>query len=199
MMVIGPQNHIFVVDSLSALINLKEITNNTPDEDLIFVYQGAVNDERVKKLLQLTESALNKQTIKTSVKRKIFRVLMEAIQNSYKHQCEVVLGDDSFKEITMVFLRQEQFYELILGNYITNEKVDGLRAKMDQINGQSEKELKTSYRNTLNNNARTKAGGSGLGLMDIARKTGEPLNYSFSKVNEDIAYFTFTVKIYKDE
>ena len=51
-MVIGPQNHIFVVDSLSALINLKEITNNTPDEDLIFVYQGAVNDERVKKLLQ---------------------------------------------------------------------------------------------------------------------------------------------------
>jgi hypothetical protein len=184
---------------LDALIDLKKITESTAQTDLIFVYRGVVNNEIVKEMLHLTESALEAETIKNSVKRKIFRVLTEAIQNSYKHQCELVLSDDKMKIITMAFAKRTSYFELILGNYIIKEKAASLKVKMDRINGQNEKELKLSYRETLNNNSRTKAGGSGLGLMDIARKTGEPLNYNFTKVNDDVSYFTLNVKINMDE
>jgi len=169
------------------------------EQDLIFAYQGIVNDEIVNDILQLAEITLKAESVKTSVKRKIFRVLLEGIQNSYKHQNNVLVNDSEMQEITTVLVQKVDFYELILGNYILNDAVIKLKKNIDQINGQNKDELRANYRMTLNNNARTKSGGSGLGLMDIARKTGEPLNYNFSKVNDDVSYFTLNIKVNKNE
>lgn len=181
------------------MLELKDIADSMSEKDLIFTYQGIVNDAIVNDMIQLAESAVQAENVKTSVKRKIFRVLLEGVQNSYKHQSEFVVNDETMQEITIVLARKEGFYELFLGNYIEKLEVVDLKNKIDHINSQNETELRESYRETLNNNNRTKAGGSGLGLMDIARKTGEHLNYKFSEVDEDFSYFTLNVKINKHE
>ena len=40
-------------------------------------------------------------------------------------------------------------------------------------------------------------GGGGLGLIDIARKSGEKLQYNIREINESFSFFTLTVKILK--
>lgn len=165
------------------------------EKDLIFTYQGIVNDEIVNDLLQLTESALQSEKIEPSLKRKICRVLVEGIQNSYKHQNEELIADGTNEEVTVVLVKKTNYYELILGNYILPKEGERLKEKIDVINGQNQEELRKNYREILNDQSRTKDGGSGLGLMDIARKTGEPLNYTFSIVDDSVSYFTLRLKI----
>jgi len=38
-------------------------------------------------------------------------------------------------------------------------------------------------------------GGAGLGFIDIRRKTGNPLDYSFVKIDEETSFFIFTSTI----
>ncbi len=184
---------------MDILIDLKKIAESMSEQDLIFAYQGYVNDEMVNDILQMAEIKLKPESVKTSVKRKIFRVLFEGIQNSYKHQNNVLANDAEMRKISTVLARKGGFYELSIGNYILNDDIIRLKKNIDQINGQKKDELRENYRMTLNNNARTKSGGSGLGLMDIARKTGERLNYNFSGVNADVSYFTINIKVNKNE
>ncbi len=167
-------------------------------EDLIFTYQGVVNDVIVGDILQLVESALNAEEIKSKVKRKIFRVLLEGIQNLYKHQNEISEGENSEEEVTTVLIRNSGHYTLIFGNYIAKSEVDTLRERIDLINTKDKSQLREQFIETLNDNERTKDGGSGLGLMDIARKSGQPLSYEFDEVSQKLTYFKLIVKINKD-
>ncbi len=167
-------------------------------DDLIFIYQGAVNDTIVNDILQLAENALYAENIKNKIKRRIFRVILEGIQNLYKHNNVHLKGPEELKEVTTALAREENGYVLILGNYIDVKEKEVLKERIDLINSQDHEELRKMYIETLNDNERTKDGGSGLGLMDMARKTKEPLTYEFSKVDEQIAYFKLKVKIRKD-
>ena len=37
--------------------------------------------------------------------------------------------------------------------------------------------------------------GGGLGMIDIARKTGEKIDYKFLEINDKISFFTLNIKV----
>ncbi len=82
------------------------------------------------------------------------------------------------------------------GNFITQDKVDVLRNKIDKINSMGKEELKDMYKFILNHQRLSEKGGGGLGLVDIARKTGNKLEYTFEKY-DDIYYF-FNLDVFVD-
>jgi len=43
----------------------------------------------------------------------------------------------------------------------------------------------------------SKKGGGGLGLIDIARRSGQKLQYKIREIDNDYSFFTLTVKISK--
>jgi len=47
----------------------------------------------------------------------------------------------------------------------------------------------------LNNGEMSDKGGGGLGMIDIARKTGEKLNYNFMPVDDSYSFFSLNIKI----
>jgi hypothetical protein len=86
-------------------------------------------------------------------------------------------------------------YNIITGNYIKKENVAGLKKRLDDINLLSKEELKEYYKSVLNNGEMSMKGGGGLGMIDIARKTGEKLNFSFAPVDDTFSFFTLNIKI----
>ena len=50
----------------------------------------------------------------------------------------------------------------------------------------------------LSNGEMSDKGGGGLGFIDIAKKSGEKLNYHIRKIDEKYSFFTLTVKIIKN-
>lgn len=179
------------------MISLKSIADTMSKNDIILAYQGPMDKMILNDLLCLAESSLSVEKIEKKLKRKIFRILVESIQNTFKHQIKEN-GKVQKRDITAVMVRRAESYELILGNYIEASRAFSLKTKIDDINALSKEELVTRYQQTLSNNLRTKDGGSGLGLMDIVRKSGGKLNYLLDRVDEESSYFTLNVKINKD-
>ena len=86
-------------------------------------------------------------------------------------------------------------YNIITGNYIKVENVEMLKKRLDEINLLSKDELKDYYKAVLNNGEMSAKGGGGLGMIDIARKTGQKLNYSFMPVDDVYSFFSLNIKI----
>ena len=59
----------------------------------------------------------------------------------------------------------------------------------------SKEELKDEYKNILNNQKMSTKGGGGLGLVDIARKTGNKLGYMFHNFDEKYYFFSLDISI----
>ena len=58
-------------------------------------------------------------------------------------------------------------------------------------------EIKQLYRDTINNQDFSSKGGAGIGMIDMARKTGNKLLYDFYDVkdNPGVVFFSFDVCI----
>ena len=86
-------------------------------------------------------------------------------------------------------------YNIITGNYISNDNVSGLKKRLDEVNSLSKEELKDYYKQILNNGEMSLKGGGGLGMIDIARKTGQKLGYTFQNVDTNLSFFSLNIKI----
>ena len=86
-------------------------------------------------------------------------------------------------------------YSIITGNYILNENINGLKNRLDEVNGLNKEQLKEYYKQVLNNGEMSLRGGGGLGMIDIARKTGEKLEYNFLEIDNKVSFFTLKIKV----
>ena len=77
-------------------------------------------------------------------------------------------------------------------------KIKFLKDKIDKINSLSKDELKDMYKFILNHQKLSAKGGGGLGLVDIARKTGNKLEYTFQHYQDDYYFFNLDVFITED-
>ena len=56
-------------------------------------------------------------------------------------------------------------------------------------------ELREYYQLSLNNSMVSNKGTAGLGMIDIARKSGNKLEYEFLEIDKDFSFFSLNVKI----
>ena len=76
-----------------------------------------------------------------------------------------------------------------------NEKVNQLKERIIKINDLDTLGLKEYYKKVLNNGIVSDKGGGGLGMIDIARKSGHKLEYNFNKIDDQHTFFSLLVKI----
>ncbi len=84
---------------------------------------------------------------------------------------------------------------LTTGNLIPNDKVDHLKEKLDTINRYDKAGLKELFRKSLSGQTTDSESTGNMGLIDMARKSGNKLIYQFEKINDLYSYYTLTVKV----
>jgi len=167
--------------------------------DVLMAFKGSISSELISNVLEVVESRMDEYSESSKIRKKVYNVLVESLQNLY-HHIEVLPEemqkkyDDKFG--ILVVSRQDDRYKISTGNFIGHEKVDVLRNKIDKINSMSRDELKDMYKFILNHQRLSEKGGGGLGLVDIARKTGNRLDYTFEKYND--AYYFFNLDVFID-
>ena len=70
-----------------------------------------------------------------------------------------------------------------------------IRQQFQQIICVSTNKLKALYLEVLNNEEISTKGGAGLGLIQLARKAGQPISYDFENLNEQLANFYLSLKL----
>jgi hypothetical protein len=169
--------------------------------EVVVAYKGAINADVIADTLGLVEAKLeNNEEVHNSVKKKLYNVLVEGLQNLYHHvdmPKDLNNHNSSTKSNYGIFIlnQLENGFRISTGNFVQHNKIIDIKEKIDKINSLSGEELKEFYKFVLNNQKFSEKGGGGLGLIDMARKTGNKLEYKFFEYNSDYDFFNLTVFI----
>ena len=166
--------------------------------NIIFVYQGEVTADLVSSVLHMMENKLDGDGEDKKIKKKVFNVMVECLQNVYHHldaieATETVSIND--KRALLMIGKEESDYYVITGNYILNDRVEGVRNKLERVNNCDKEELKKLYQDILSKEQLSSKGTAGLGMIDIARKSGQKLGFDFHYVNEMYSFFSLEAKV----
>lgn len=162
--------------------------------EISLVYEGEVTQEITKTFTSLTEKSLSKSAESNAVQKKVFNVMVECLQNISKHADSLTDEDEERRGIVMVS-KGDDSYNIITGNIIKNERVAGLQESLELINSLDKAGLSTLFKQQIKESTISEKGGAGLGLIDIAKKTGSKLTYQFKELNEQVSFFILTSTI----
>lgn len=183
----------------SELLDIYEFYDRMERNKIMLSFKGDITSELLTSILQIMETKLDNLQEEPKTKKKVYNVLVECLQNLY-HHLDIDPNENEeltkkYKSAIFMIGKSGTEYSIITGNYILLENIDALREKLNKINTLSKDELKDYYKEVLNNGSLSDKGGGGLGLIDIARKSGQKLNFNFKEVNEQYAFFTLNIKI----
>ena len=169
-----------------------EIYNTMRSKEISLVYEGEITHEITKAFTSLTESNMGKEQENSSVQRKVFHVMVECLQNISKHsEAGDMYQSKDGRGIFMIH-KNDNKYSITTGNAILNKNIASLKAMLDNINSKNKEELKALYKKQIKEGRLSEKKGAGLGFIDIARKTGNKLEYNFREVNETTSFFILT-------
>jgi hypothetical protein len=168
-------------------------------QKLILVYEGDFTQESTKSILAMAERNLDTSGEDSSIKRKVFNVMVEALQNIVKHSDELI--DGAIHSHAAIFLigRDEKQYSIMAGNPIRKGNIDKLKGALEKINTLDKDGLKELYKEIIKNTTISEKGGAGLGFVDMARKSGEKLEYEFPEMNAEYAFFCLKVTVSREK
>lgn len=179
------------------LDNIYKLFKQLENERSMLSFKGVVTEELLATVLELVETKLQ-ETEDSSVKRKkVYNILVECLQNLYHHNETSTADIDSISLRSAVFLvsKNPDSYEVKTGNYVKNDEVSAIESKILEINKLNKEELRALYRHVLKNGKLSQKGTAGLGLIDIARKSGNELKYKFIPVDKEYSFFCLNVII----
>jgi len=163
-----------------------------------YIYRGKFTQKITANLLNLAETYLEKSPDTQKLKKKIYFVMVECLQNITKHQ-DLVKDIVSEESAILVLEKRDGRYFVTTGNVIENENVENLKTKLEKVNSLDKSELKVYYQEMLVTGEISKKGGAGLGLIAMARKTENKLLYDFKEVNDVFSYFYLRTEIPLDD
>src|SRR4030042_2180505 len=178
--------------------NLKDYYTDLSKGDGILAYKGSITSELINDVLEGVEKKLEESNEESKTRKKIYNVLVESMQNLFHHIEEYHEGvneDLDPKFGVLVIERENELFKVTTGNFVNSTKIKFLKEKIDKINSLTKDELKDMYKFILNHQKLSAKGGGGLGLVDIARKTGSKLVYSFYNYNDNYYFFSLMIRI----
>ena len=166
--------------------------------DIVLKYKGNIDSDVINHVLDTVEGKMVEANEQAKLRKKVYNVLVESLQNLYHHVDPVPedFEDQSSERYGLLIVRKiDDGYKIITGNFVNTEHIEKLEEKIKRINRSSHEEIKELYKFILNHQKISQKGGGGLGLVDIARKTGNPLDYSFQKYNDKHSFFYMNILV----
>lgn len=163
-------------------------------------YEGEITHQITKAFTSLTENNMNIDNDPNSVQKKVFHVMVECLQNISKHaenRHDIITSKDG-RGIFLVS-KDEEEYNITTGNVVKSNSVPGLKKMLENINNLDKEGLKQLYKQQMREGRLSPKGGAGLGFIDIARKTGEKLIYSFLEIDDGSSFFVLTSTISREK
>ncbi|MEX0987945.1 MAG: SiaB family protein kinase [Bacteroidales bacterium] len=164
---------------------LDDIYKIIKQDDLTLAYSGEFRDIMTDRIIELAEVYLESNNESTKLRRKTSFLVAECFQNVIRHGIKNPEVRSKNPQRTESFIIR--FYDgkcyILSENTVVNEKVAELRGLLEDVNSLEQDNLRMLYRKMLEEGELSEKGGAGLGLFEMARRSGNKLHYSFKELD----------------
>jgi len=177
-----------------------DLYNDLERHRVMLSFKGDLTPDLVIALLGLVERKMEHIEPDHRMRKRVFNVVMECLQNLYHHNAlrsNVAEGGQPAEEAQGVVMiaQNDAGYSVLTGNFMAGGEVEDLRAQLERVNALGPDELRDLYKKKLADGRYTSSGGGGLGLIDIARRSGHKLEYGFVPYDTQSTFFSLNVNV----
>ena len=167
----------------------------TEGRNILVSHFGGFSLDLISSLTESVEQLLISKGDNPVVRKRIFSILIEGMQNVRKHGSK----DDTGNQIGYLILAgDDENYKVIMANLVSHQNRELVKEYLKKINKYSLRELGEKYKSVLTNEFLANEGGSGLGLITTRLKTGSVLGHNCFGVSNDLDLFAFEVILPKN-
>jgi hypothetical protein len=183
----------------SFLSFLKEFEPGILLSNILLFYEGEVNHEITKALTFTTERNIGKNGTSRATQKKVFNAMIECLQNIDKHSLESNLDNSVISKKGSILVSEDaNSYFILAGNPVSPTQKDALSKVINNLNLQEKEDLRSLYKQQLENGKLSDKGGAGLGFIDMARKSGNNIKFSFYPINDKLLFFVYKILVTKN-
>ena len=182
---------------MSDRYSIWEFFNTLRKDSLSIIYLGNFNDTDTDTIISLSEYNISTKEELRKLRKKISFLIAESFQNIVRHNDFSKILPEKEKSPVFYTRNNGDAVYIISANSIEKSKVDSLKAMLDKVNSYDGDQLKQLYLDILNNSGFSEKGGAGLGLIEMARKSGQKLDYTFEEIDEKHVMFYLQIHMNK--
>ena len=173
-----------------SMADIKQMHEIMRKENILLVYKGDFSQGTIIPMLKIIEDNLNKQQEGLLIKKKLFLVLLEILQNISKHAAE----QNGKKDAIFMIGKNDQKYIICTGNMVDSVSSEKIKKKINLVNSLRKEDLVSLYKKTLKESVSVEEG-AGLGIIDIARESAEKLIFDLKPVSEKLSFFSLCTQM----
>ncbi len=164
-------------------LNMKEFLN----------HKGQVTHKLIDRLLRDLKNTEEYRSLNKTTAKRVYSILVEILENICKHSiCKSYSAINAPCSVSISQAPEKVI--IIAGNPVSDEKREILAAQLELVNNLDQVALVSFYEDKINRKAKKNERNAGLGFLLMRIKSGNRIEYAFSKIEGNIWYFT--VKIY---
>lgn len=179
-----------------AAIDIFELREHFNRSQILLCFNGPVSRSLIEEIGNALKNYLQADHAQPSAAMDVFGVYVEMTQN-IRHYAMGHGYDEIDSSATVVVAREDETHYVVqAGNLV--EKVDGqaLLAKVNELAKMDKVELKALYKTQLRQPRTADAvSGAGLGLIDVARKSSQPLSANLTDSADGRTFFSLRAVI----
>jgi len=169
------------------------------EDEIIISISGIISQQTIDVLLE--DLTLKFESIEGGARicSKISYIAIEQLQNILNYSKNKELNSKynniSQGKFTIGYNQTIQKYYVSSSNEIREEDMNKVSTKFEYLNSLNPVELKTYYKELLRDETHKHDKGAGIGIVDMARKSSEKIEYKFEKDNNNANIFNILVYI----
>ena len=174
-----------------------EIHKYMNEKNIIMSFMGELTHQVTTSLLKNLKESMTQANVDLVTQKRLYGIIVECLDNISKHwvalDIQKVMGRSS-PPIFMLSKNNSSYY-IVTGNHVSNDQVDALVNKINMVNSLDKKGLQEFYRETLAKEAPMDRDNAGLGIIDIALKSGNKLEFEFRPVTPTVSFYVVQARI----
>lgn len=183
------------ISNNSHLDDVSNFRDKMEFHNFIFSYRGRISHSIVKNLLSMTEKKIDLLKEEDTIKKKIFGVMINCLQTI----CSPEKSDNELQESIFMIGKNNVGYSIYTGISIDKDSIQILQESLDHINQLSADSLSDLRKEKLLDLKKIgeafNLDEATLGLINIAKKSGQKLNYLFENLENNKPFFLLQVSI----
>ncbi len=174
-------------------MNLLNLQNLLQNYGVLISFSGRFSQTIIEELGEAVKKYLETEATPQNDIYNVFSIFIEQTQNIKNYsmiKSGFPIGERIANSGIVAIGKSEEGYFVSAGNLIESSDIAVLIARLDEIVAHDKVGLKKLYKEQLKKEIPPGSTGAGLGLIDMARRTSRPLNYSVVCLDDQVSFFT---------
>jgi len=168
-------------------------------QGIIFSFSGYMSEGILFSLGEALRQKMTLDDTDVGTVKKVFSVFVEQAQNIIRYSADRVTVDpakaaDLSSGMVTIGSDQGRFY-IVCANVVLSADEPRLRAKLERLQKMDKEQIKAYYKEQLREPPEDQSKGATIGLIEIARRASEPIEFDFEQIDDQSYFFCMKVSI----